>query len=103
VIDPMTATRLRPLVLAVVLACSPSPDAEPPPTISASAASTSTIPAGTTTMEAGTTSAAAPSMHPFPPQSDDVHWPTEEWVVAEWPSQVDKTIVDEATESAFAV
>ena len=41
-------------------------------------------------------------MPPFPAQPNDVPWPTGEWVVAEWPSQVDKAIVDEATDAAFA-
>jgi CubicO group peptidase (beta-lactamase class C family) len=31
-----------------------------------------------------------------------VPWPTQEWVVAEWPAEVDKSTVDEATDLAFA-
>jgi len=99
----MTASRLRPLVLALLLACSSTPDAEPPQTTSTSAAATTTVAADTTTMAAGTTSApSVATMPPFPTQPDDVPWPTTEWEVADWPSQVDKTIVDEATDVAFA-
>jgi len=99
----MTASRLRPLVLAVVMACTPAPDTEPTQTTSTGAASTSTIAADTTTTPAVTTSAApVVSMPPFPTQPDDVPWPTEDWVVAEFPAEVDKTIVDEATDVAFA-
>ena len=98
----MTASRVRPLVLAVALACSPAPDTEPPQTTSTGAASTSTIVADTTTTPAATTAAPVVSLPPFPNQPDDVPWPTEEWAVAEFPAEVDKTIVDEATDLAFA-
>jgi CubicO group peptidase (beta-lactamase class C family) len=53
------------------------------------------------TSTSGTTSPTI-QMPPFPAQAEGVPWPTAEWVVAEWPAQVDKTIVDEATDVAFA-
>ena len=87
----MTASRLRPLMLALVLACSTAPEAEPPEESTTIAAAVST-----------TSTATVVSMPPFPAQPEGVPWPTAEWVVAEWPAQVDKSIVDEATDVAFA-
>ena len=78
-------------MLALVLACSTAPEAEPPEESTTIAAAVST-----------TSTATVVSMPPFPAQPEGVPWPTAEWVVAEWPAQVDKSIVDEATDVAFA-
>ena len=78
-------------MLALVLACSTAPEAEPPEESTTIAAAVST-----------TSIATVVSMPPFPAQPEGVPWPTAEWVVAEWPAQVDKSIVDEATDVAFA-
>ena len=38
----------------------------------------------------------------FPPQQEDVHFPTDVWPKSEWPDGVDRATVDEAVELAFA-
>ncbi len=48
------------------------------------------------------TTTAASAGSAFPEQPEGVPWPTEEWAEAPWPDGVERSVVDAATETAFA-
>jgi CubicO group peptidase (beta-lactamase class C family) len=57
---------------------------------------------GPTTTAAPTSTTAETTTGPFPAQPDGVPWPTEAWARGELPPGVDRTVIDAATDTAFA-
>jgi CubicO group peptidase (beta-lactamase class C family) len=80
------------VVLALAAGCSGGGD-DPP------RAASRDEPADTTASPAGERAVPAAG---FPPQSEGVPFPTEEWPEGEWPSRVDRTAVDRTVDTAFA-
>jgi CubicO group peptidase (beta-lactamase class C family) len=81
------------VAVALVAACSGGAGDSAPPATEEAAADTSTP---------SSSGKAAEPATAFPPHPDGVPFPTEEWPEAAWPSNVDRTAVDQAVDTSSA-